>query len=114
MFNFFKKETQDFYSVRNENVTNYISEGKLEYIFLISPELFGGSSGRDNQIVVTPTAAEEKKKVDDILYKALSEGKKVTDFNIDLKYKEKSIVPSNIIIKANIDGRKFNKNIQVW
>ncbi len=113
MFNLFNRQTQDFYSVRKENVTEYITNGKLENIYLISPNL-GGSTGIDNQIVVTPKAAEEKKKIDETLINALVEGKKVTDFKIDMKYKERSIVPSMILIKASIDGRKFNKKIRVW
>lgn len=112
MFDFFKKG-EDFYSVRQDNVTNYISEGKLEYIFLVSP-LLGGSTGMDNQIVVTPSSALEKKKIDDELINALKEGKSVKDFKIDLNYKERSIVPANIIVKATINGRKFKKVIRVW
>ncbi len=112
MFNLFGK-SEDFYLVRKENVTEYITNGKLVNIFLLSPDL-GGKTGLDNQIVVTPKAAEEKKKIDEVLIKALSEGKKVTDFKIDMKYKERSIVPAIIFIKASIDGRKFNKKIRVW
>lgn len=116
MFNFFKKaENKDFNiaEVSNNNVNDYLRNGQLQLIYLISPD-FGGSEGRENQIVVTPQAAKEKDIIDDELYNFLSQGRSVKNFHVDLKYKGESIVPSEIIITAIIDGNDYNKVITVW
>lgn len=116
MFNFMKKNGNsnfDISNVSNDNVNEFLKLGQLKLIYLISPD-FGGSEGRDNQIVVTPKAGKEKQFIDNELYSFLEQGKSVKNFNIDLKYKGKSIVPSKIIISANVDGNDYNKVIEVW
>lgn len=116
MFNFFKKNDKknfDICNVSNENVNDFLKSGQLKLIYLISPD-FGGSTSMDNQIVVTPNAEKEKILIDNELYSFLEQGKSVKNFNVDLKYKEKSIIPSRIIITAIIDGIDYNKIIEVW
>ncbi len=116
MFNFMKKKENsnfDISNVSNENVNEFLKLGQLKIIYLISPD-FGGSEGKDNQIVVTPKAEKEKQVIDDELYSFLEQEKEVKNFHIDLKYKGKSIVPSKIIILANVDGNDYNKEIEVW
>ena len=115
MFNFFKKKDKgnlDISNVSNDNVNDYLKSGQLKLIYLISPD-FGGSEGRENQVVVTPKAEEEKKAIDAELYDLLAQGKSV-GMKMDLKYKEKSIVPSQIIFLITIDGKECNKVIEVW
>ena len=115
MFNFFKKKDKgnlDISSVSNDNVNDLLKSGQLKLIYLISPD-FGGSEGRENQVVVTPKAEEEKKAIDAELYDLLAQGKSV-GMKMDLKYKEKSIVPSQIIFLITIDGKECNKVIEVW
>lgn len=116
MFNIFKKKENtvfDIATVSNNNVNDFLRSGQLQLIYLISPD-FGGSEGRENQIVVTPQAAKEKDIIDDELYNFLSQGRSVKKFHVDLKYKGESIVPSKIIITAIVDGNDYNKVITVW
>lgn len=116
MLNIFKKKENtvfDISTVSNNNVNDFLRSGQLQLIYLISPD-FGGSEGRENQIVVTPQAAKEKDIIDDELYNFLSQGRSVKKFHVDLKYKGESIVPSEIIITAIVDGNDYNKVITVW
>lgn len=116
MFNFMKKSENavlNIAEVSNSNVNDFLRSGQLQLIYLISPD-FGGSEDRDNQIVVTPQAAKEKDIIDDELYDFLSQGSSVKNFHVDLKYKGESIVPSEIIVTAIIDGNDYNKVITVW
>ena len=116
MFNLFKKNENtnfDISNISNNNVNDFLKLGQLKLIYLISPD-FGGSEERDNQVVVTPKAHNEKQQIDDELYSFLEQGKSVKNFNVDLKYKGNSIVPSEIIVSANIDGNDYKKIIEVW
>ena len=116
MFNFFKKEEKhsfDISNVSNDNVNEFLKSGDLKLVYLISPD-FGGSEGRDNQVVVTPKAYNEKQLIDEELYSFLEQGKSIKNFNVDLKYKEKSIVPSEIIVSANVGGNEYKRVIKVW
>ena len=116
MFNIFKKTENnnfDISKVSNENVNDYLKTGQLKLVYLISPD-FGGSEEKENQVVVTPKAYNEKQLVDDELYSFLEQERSVKNFNVNLKYKENSIVPSQIIITATIDGNEYNKIIEVW
>ena len=116
MFSFMKKNkdhTFDISGISNENVNEFLKSGQLKLIYLISPD-FGGSEGRDNQIVVTPKAEKEKQLFDDELYDFLEQGKSVKKFHVDLKYKGKSIVPSEMILSANVEGKEYRKVVEVW
>jgi hypothetical protein len=116
MFNLFKKNENtnfDISNVSNNNVNEFLKSGQLKLVYLISPD-FGGSEARDNQVVVTPKAYNEKQQIDDELYGFLVQKKSVKKFNVNLKYKGNSIVPSEIIVSANIDGNDYKKIIEVW
>ena len=113
MFNLFKKNNFDISNISNDNVNEFLKTGDLKLVYLISPD-FGGSEAKDNQVVVTPKAYNEKQLIDDELYSFLEQGKSIKNFNVDLKYKEKSIVPSEIIVSANVGGNEYKKVIKVW
>ena len=114
MFNLFnKKEEFDIAKVSKENVNNFIKSGKLKPVYLISPD-FGGSEGIDNQVIVTPKAYDEKQLIDDELYTFLEQERSVKNFNVKLNYKGESIVPSQIIVTATIDGNDYQKIVEVW
>ncbi len=116
MFSFLKKKevgSPDFSAATKENVQDYVKAGQLQPVFLISPD-FGGSTGVDNQVFVTPKAAKEKQQIDKELYGFLKKGTPVRQFHVDLKYKEHSVVPSRLLITAVIDGKDYRKEIAVW
>ncbi len=116
MFNLFKNKSQsdiDISNVSNDNINNYLKEGKLVLVYLISPD-FGGSSGMDNQVPVTPKAYKEKQVIDNELIEFLKQGKKVKNFNIKMEHKNHSIVPSKMLITATIDDNDYNKVIDIW
>ena len=116
MFKLFKKDDNDDFdiaNVSNDNVNKFIKAGHLKFVYLISPN-FGGSEGVDNRILVTPKAYKEKELIDNELFHFLEQGKSVNKFNIDLKYKGNSIVPSKIIVSAIIDEKEYNKIVEVW
>ena len=116
MFSFLKKKeagSPDFSAATKENVQDFVKTGQLQPMFLISPD-FGGSTGVDNQIFVTPKAAKEKQQIDRELYSFLEKGTPVRQFHADLNYKEHSVVPSRILITAVIDGKNYRKEIEVW
>ena len=104
-----------FDNVTRENINEYLQSGQLRKAYLISPD-FGGSEDIGNQIILTPSAAEEKLRSDDELYNALVQNKSVSGFHADLEYKNgtQSIVPTKIIISANIDGDDYRRVIEVW
>lgn len=116
IFDKFKKNEKnnfDISNISNDNVNKFLKSDQLKLVYLISPD-FGGSEERDNQVVVTPKAYDEKEMIDDEIYSFLEQEKSVKNFNVDLKYKGNSIVPSEIIITANIDGNDYKKVIKVW
>ena len=47
-------------------MNEFLKSGELKLVYLISPD-FGGSEGRDNQVVVTPKAYNEKQLIDEEL-----------------------------------------------
>lgn len=109
-----KKNNLDFSKVLNDDmVSEFIKSGQLKWVYIIAP-IFGGSKERGNQIVVTPEAAEEKQAIDEELVSFLEKGISVENFHIDFKYKEKSVVPSKMIITAIIDKKSYNKVIEIW
>lgn len=110
---FKKTNNSSFENVNRENVNDYIRNGELKVIYLISPD-FGGSEGIDNQTIVTPKAEREKSMIDDELYNFLANGKSVKNFNCNLDYKGNSIVPSKIIITAIVDGTDYKKIVEIW
>lgn len=104
----------DFSKLLNDNdVNEFIKSGQLKWIYIVSP-IFGGSKERGNQIVVTPKAEQEKQFIDEELQSFIKQGKSVKNFGINFEYKEKSVVPSKIIVSAIIDGNDYNKVIVVW
>lgn len=116
IFDKFKKNEKnnfDISNISNDNVNEFLKSGQLKLVYLISPD-FGGSEARDNQVVVTPKAYDEKQIIDAELYSFLEQERSVRNFNVDLKYKGNSIVPSEIIITANIDGSDYKKVVEVW
>lgn len=116
MLNLFKRKVNSNFDISNitrENVNEFLHSGQLTLVYLISPD-FGGSEKSDNQVVVTPEAYKEKQIIDDELYNFLKQGKSVKNFNVSLKYKDNSIVPSKIFVTASIDGNNYTKVINVW
>ena len=104
----------DFSKLLNDNdVNEFVKSGQLKWIYVVSP-VFGGSEERGNQIVVTPKAEQEKQFIDEELQSFIKQGKSVKNFRINFEYKEKSVVPSKIIVSAIIDGNDYNKVVVVW
>ncbi len=105
-----------FNDVTNDNIDKYLESGQLKRIYLISPDYFGGSEGIENQFIGTPDAEKEKQLSDNELYNALKNGKKVSNFHIDLDYEKtsKSVVPKKITVIAMIDGEDYRRVIEIW
>lgn len=103
----------DISKVSDDNVNQFLKSGQLKMIYILSP-IFGGSEERVNQIIVTPKAEKEKQDIDEELCDFLKQGKSVKKLNINFEYKGNSIVPSKIIASAIVDGKDYNKVIEVW
>lgn len=96
--------------------------GKLKYDDAghILGDAFGGSPYKDNltsQASKINRSGGEYYKIEQEMYKALKNEKKVTDVKIKINYDGNSIRPSDYKVKYKIDGKKFNpdaiKNINV-
>ena len=104
----------DYSKITSKDILqNYINNGALKPLYLISPD-FGGSERVDNIVYVPGSIVELKKQLDEKLKKYIIEGNKV-EFNCDLKYIGNSFVPSKIIINYTINGTNKNKEeILIW
>ncbi len=109
-----ENENLDFSKILNDDdVDKFIKSGQLKWIYVLSP-VFGGIEERSNQIIATPDAEKKKQFIDEELQNFLKQGKSVKKVNIHFEYKEKSVVPSKIIVCAIVDGNDYNRVVEIW
>ena len=99
--------------ISKEILQNYIDNGELKPLYLVSPD-FGGSEKADNIVYVPDRIVQLKTQLDEKLKNYVQEGNKV-GLNCDLKYIGKSLVPSMIIINYTINETGENKEeLLIW
>lgn len=99
--------------ISKDILQNYINNGDLKPLYLISPD-FGGSEKEDNIVYVPDRIVELKEQIDEKLKNYIKEGNKV-GFNCDLRYIGKSLVPSMIIINYTVNETNKNKEeLLIW
>lgn len=85
--------------------------GGLQALYCIPTEL-GGGTGEENILFLPAYAAEQKYAVDEKLVEMKNRGV-LTGFSIQPQYEGESLVPTEIMVKAE-GPEEFEKNIIVW
>ena len=110
---FKKKEKLDFDSIDTlEKAEKEFQKGNLEKLYLL-PLMFGGEDEIHNTIYVPIGINAAKEKVDNHIADLLDQGK-TQSYNCNLEYKDKSIIPSKLIITTGKDGKEvFKTTIEI-
>ena len=95
-----------------QKVQQATENGILAPMYLISP-MFGGKEDAGNILYVPPDIIQFKDSLDNVLADALKSGKRVQGFSMNAEYKDKSIVPCRINIKAGGDV-DIEETINIW
>ncbi len=90
-----------------EKAEQLFHKGKLEKLYLV-PLMFGGKDIIQNIIYVPIGINAAKEKVDNHIADLLDQGK-TQSYNCNLEYKDKSVIPSKLIITTGKDGKEIFK-----
>jgi hypothetical protein len=87
-------------------------KGKLEKLYLVPP-MFGGKDIIQNIIYVPIGINAAKEKVDNHIADLLDQ-EKTQSYNCNLEYKDKSVIPSKLIITTGKGGKEvFKTTIEI-
>ncbi len=87
-------------------------DGKLERLYLLSPD-FGGEESAANCVYVPVGVASAKERMDNNIIRPLIEDGKITKYSAVPEYQGKSFIPVSIRIEASDPG-SFSTRIAIW
>ncbi len=97
-----------------EKAVNMSKDNLLEPLYMM-PLRFGGKAAAENTLYVPIGVSQIKESIDNIVEELLID-KLVSGYKCDIKYKEKSVIPSEIkIVASDSEGTEvFAPVINIW
>lgn len=109
-----KNNSPDFSGITQREAQKMLEAGELELMYLIDPR-FGGSEAMDNCLYVPAGVTAVKEHFDNTVELLLIEGK-VKGYDCRPSYKNGSVIPCSIMLKASDKNRKevLHQFIEIW